>query len=128
MLAAALALAAWGGAHARPAVSLFEPDEDRATFSSASAARVAHNPHFGLSSTSSDDDDDGRFVKIHFDDAHVSNGLHLGSAADKIKLHDQHEPRAVPVSAIPEPSTYALFAAGMVGIAIVTRRRRSGDA
>ena len=102
-LAGVLALAVLGSAHARP-VSMFEPDDDLATFSSASEARVVHNPHAVVSKRPSDDDDAPKFHDP--------------------KFHDKREHRVEPVSAIPEPSTYALLAAGLVGIAIVTRRRR----
>jgi PEP-CTERM motif-containing protein len=42
------------------------------------------------------------------------------------KFHGKHGHDVALVSPIPEPSTYALLAAGLAGIAVITRRRRKG--
>jgi len=120
LLAGALVMAASGSAHARPFVSAFEPRE-RVTFVEASADS---GPAFDFSSTSISD----RGKKVFGDYPHTTSPF--GSDPDaKVKLdhaalgHGRGH-NEVPVSAIPEPSTYALLAAGLAGIALTTRRRR----
>ena len=54
-----------------------------------------------------------------------SHGSHAG-ALDERRYLGNHGHRISPVVAIPEPSTYALLAAGVAGIVFMTRRRRPG--
>jgi len=57
---------------------------------------------------------------------HDAHGPELFGAVDTTKFHGRHGHDVSPVSAIPEPSAYSLLAAGLAGIAIITRRRRRG--
>jgi len=120
LLAGALVMAASSSAHARPSVSAFEPRE-LVTFDEASAGS---GPAFDLSSTSTSD----RGKKVFGDYPHRTSpfGWNPDSNVklDHGVLGQGRGHNVVPVSAIPEPSTYALLAAGLAGIALITRRRR----
>lgn len=111
LLVSALALAAIGSADAHTAWSMFE--SNHVTFSSASRADA-------WATGEVDEDADGsRHAASTFGKA--SKGLDID---DKVKFHGKHAGVA-PVSAIPEPPTLALLAAGLVGVAVIARRRRS---
>jgi len=56
-----------------------------------------------------------------------AHGHELVGTIDVMKFHGKHGHDESPVSAIPEPSTYALLAAGLAGMAIIMRRRRRGS-
>jgi hypothetical protein len=55
--------------------------------------------------------------------ANTSNGLYTGTIG-AMTFAGIRGYGVTLVSAIPEPSTYALFALGLIGMAVVTRRRR----
>jgi len=58
---------------------------------------------------------------------HDAPGHELFGAVEVTKFHGKHRHDVAPVSAIPEPSTYALLAAGLAGIAVIMRHRRRGN-
>ena len=150
LFAGALALAASSTTHARSIVFVSEA-RDHMTFGNAVFDTTANSASFDLSSTSAADD--GKKVFGEFQHAtspfgvttaavngdslfgwdldakpklnHEAHRHELGTI-NVMKFDGKHGHDVLPVPAIPEPSTYAMLAAGLVGIAIVTRRRRGG--
>lgn len=125
LFVAALAIAAWSSAHAKPLVSVLEPDDDARTFSNASASRSATGKHGSFDISRSDDRDRTFSESLH--ETSGSNGLHNGWTKEP-KFPQKHGHDAAPVTAVPEPSTYALLLVGIAGMALVKRLRRARSA
>ena len=151
LFAGALALTAANAVHARTVVFLSEARDDM-TFGDAIVDTTASRVSFDLSGTSTADDGKKTFGEL----PHATSPFGVTTAAlnggsafgwdldakttlnhearrhevdtiDLMNLHSKHGHDVSPVvSAIPEPPTYAMLAAGVAGIALLTRRRRRG--
>ena len=150
LFAGALTLTAANAVHARTVVFLSEARDDM-TFSNAVVDTTATGVSFDLSGTSTADDGKKTFGEfplatspLGVTTAALNGGSVFGwdldakttlnhqahrhevDAVEPMNFHGKHGLDVSPVSAIPEPPTYAMLAAGLAGVAIITRRRRRG--
>jgi len=151
LFAGALALVALSSAHARPMV--LEP-RDAISFGNGVVGRNHARFELANTSASDDDNSvlgtsrhapsplgrinsednhpvfgwdhpDPAVPSSHGPHGHDPQGHGRTDAIDELQRPGRHGNEVAAVTAIPEPSTYVLMMAGLVGIAAVTLRRRS---